>query len=416
MDFIEELQGSLHNPEALEKLYRQDEKQFRLGFDPLFKEHPYEPVLQVWYQRLNYSPPRSKPGTQILFWWAFPLAVLAAILTRWMWELKPTQFFIDSLLIFPSVFALGTYFSISRNRGWKLQALSVLIFIGLLACFYFLPFLVKEPYYAHKMTVINMLVPVILFFFLGFVYTGMEGFHAAPRLDFIKACGTGLIFSLPLIIGGLLLLWLGIFLFKLLGFEVMELSANISILLVAGAAVPVAAAHMVETQGFMVKNLLARLAKIFTPVLFLLMVAFLVMVGILNQNPFDDRDFLMVFNLALVVILGLTLLSLSDLRGDQIPSFGDVLLFALVIVGMVTCIISLGAVVYRLMVYSVTPVKIALLGFDIAVLGHFFWILWRYVRFLRGKYPITMVQKALAGYLPVYLVGALLGIATLPIL
>lgn len=416
MDYQDGIITHMHNPEELEKLYRQDEKQFKAAFEGIFKEHPYEPILQVWYQRLNYIPPRSKPGTAGLFWWAFPLALLAAILTRWLWDLRPSHFIIDGLLYFPTALAMGTYLSVSRVQTWRFRLASAVVFLGLAAFFYFIPLVLTEPYYAHKLTVLSTLVPVILFFFLGWLYTGKEGIHTAPRLDFIKACGTGMIFSLPLVIGGVLLLGLGVFLFKLLGYEVMDLTANISILLVAGAAVPVAAAHMVETQGFMVKNLLALLAKIFTPLLLILTVGFLVLTGVMNQNPFEDRDFLLVINYVLVTVLGMTLLSLSDLRGDQEASFGDVILFALIIVGVLIGGIALSAALYRMNTFSVTPVKTALMGFNILVLVHFFVILFHYLKFLRKKCAVTQVQRMMVGYLPVYLAGALVAASLIPFL
>jgi hypothetical protein len=64
----------------------------------------------------------------------------------------------------------------------------------------------------------------------------------------------------------------------------------------------IVATYLVTTQLKLAKTLAPWIARIFSPLVFLTLLTYLVVLFIAGRNPFQDRDFLIAFNGILLVV------------------------------------------------------------------------------------------------------------------
>jgi hypothetical protein len=127
-----------------------------------------------------------------------------------------------------------------------------------------------------------------------------------------------------------------------------------------------------------------------------------------------DRDFLITFNGLLLVVLGMTVLSIAE-RGERSEvGWTDYVNVALLVVTLVIDLIALSAIVFRLTSYGLTPNRLVVLGVNVVVMVHLAWTCRAYVGLIRTKSGAEGIRKAVASYLPVYAVWAALVAFVLP--
>jgi hypothetical protein len=78
-----------------------------------------------------------------------------------------------------------------------------------------------------------------------------------------------------------------------------------------GCAAAMVAVYLVEVKKSIVENFAPILAKIFSPLFLISMIAFLTAMIATGKSPFAERDFLIGFDLMLVIVLGLVLYVIS---------------------------------------------------------------------------------------------------------
>jgi hypothetical protein len=121
-----------------------------------------------------------------------------------------------------------------------------------------------------------------------------------------------------------------------------------------------------------------------------------------RKSPYTDRDFLIGFNVLLLIVLGLAVFSTLE-RGDaKEKSPGDFVNLALVLATLVLDLVALSAILFRLASYGFTPNRTAVLGANLVVFVHLAGISYRYLRFIMGKGEMKDVEAWITRYLPVY--------------
>jgi hypothetical protein len=168
------------------------------------------------------------------------------------------------------------------------------------------------------------------------------------------------------------------------------------------AAVPVAATFLYDVVFRMRTRIAGVLARVFAPLFLVMSIAYLSIAFVGGQNPFLDRSFLITFNGLLLVVLGITVISIVE-RGDR-PRMGltDAVNFALVAVTLLIDAIALSAIVFRLASFGLTPNRVAVLGANLAVMAHLAWLLGAYVGLVRRRVGVADMRRVVADYLPVY--------------
>jgi len=132
------------------------------------------------------------------------------------------------------------------------------------------------------------------------------------------------------------------------------------------------------------------------------LVAYLIAVVWVGKNPFLDRNFLLSFNIILFIVLGVTIYSISESGADERKTISDYINCALIMLSLVIDTVALSAILFRLTSYGITPNRIAVLGVNILIWANLIWITLSYLRFLRNKNGVSIVQDSVTKFLPVY--------------
>ena len=96
-----------------------------------------------------------------------------------------------------------------------------------------------------------------------------------------------------------------------------------------------ATVYLVEAKKSIVENFAPILAKIFSPLFLLTMLAFLVVMIATQTSPFTEREFLIGFDLMLVLVLGMVLYTISAKNIHDKQSIFDYLNATLIAVAIV---------------------------------------------------------------------------------
>jgi len=183
---------------------------------------------------------------------------------------------------------------------------------------------------------------------------------------------------------------------------------------VGAAALPVAAAFLHERVFAVRLGIAAVLARLFAPLFLLLVLGYLAVALLGGASPFMDRDLLILLNALLVVVLGMTLLSVAEGRGATRPGWPEAILGTLLAAMLVLDLAALSSILFRLAAYGFTPNRVVVLGANLVILGHLAWLAWSFLGLLRGASELGAVRRAATAYLPLYVAWAALVAFLLP--
>ena len=148
------------------------------------------------------------------------------------------------------------------------------------------------------------------------------------------------------------------------------------------------------------------LTRVFTPLFAATLLAFLVAI-IWTTNGIDvERDVLILFDLLLVVVLGLLLYSISARDPAARPGVFDRLQLALVVSALLIDVLVLVAITGRITEWGFTPNKTAALGENVILLANLAWSAWLFLGFVRGRMPFARLERWQTSYVTVYAVWA----------
>jgi hypothetical protein len=202
--------------------------------------------------------------------------------------------------------ALAAYFAWQRRVGHRV--------IGVLALLFILGAVAANAYPLagdSQTTVLTAIhLPLALWLVVGVAYVGGDWRSDRRRMDFIRFTGEWLIyFSLIGLGGGVLMA------FTMGTFDAIGLDAEGFIeswLLPCGAmAAVIVSAWLVEAKQSAIENMAPVLTRVFTPLFAATLLALLVAIIWTNNGIDVERDVLILFDLLLVIVLGLLLYAIS---------------------------------------------------------------------------------------------------------
>ena len=157
----------------------------------------------------------------------------------------------------------------------------------------------------------------------------------------------------------------------------------------------------------MIKNsrtLAPIIAQLFTPLFLVFLVIYLMAMIAAAKDPFHDRNFLIVFNGLMILILGMVVFSVSGRQCNRWTVYLDWINGVLVALTLVVNSIALSAIIFRLASYGLTPNRMAVLGANILIFIHLTGIALRWSKLLFRSASIADLEKWICGYMTVYLV------------
>jgi hypothetical protein len=248
---------------------------------------------------------------------------------------------------------------------------------------------------------------------VGLAYVADDIRAARRRMDFIRFTGEWFVYLTLIGLGGGVLMAFFVGTFKAIGITPDEFIAQ-WLVPCGGMAAVVVSGWLVEAKQSVVENIAPVLTRLFTPLFTAVMLAFLVALGWTGQGIDVEREALILFDLLLVVVLGLLLYSISAREPLAPPGLFDKLQLALVVSALVIDALVLQQITGRISEYGTTPNKAAALGENAILLANLAWSAWLVWGFLRRETPFARLERWQTSYLPVYAVWAWIVVLVFP--
>ncbi len=283
--------------------------------------------------------------------------------------------------------ALAAYFAWQRRVGLRVIGVLALLFIlGAVAAN---AYPLADDSQTIVLTAIHL--PLALWLVTGIAYAGGDWRSDRRRMDFIRFTGEWLIYFVLLGLGGGVLMGLTAGTFNAIGLDAEGFIQ--SWLLPCGAmAAVIVSAWLVEAKQSVIENMAPVLTRVFTPLFAATLLAFLVAIIWTNNGIDVERDALILFDLLLVVVLGLLLYAISARDFAARPGLFDHLQLALVVSALIIDVLVLLAITGRITEWGFTPNKTAALGENIILLTNLAWSAWLFLGFVRGRMPFARLE------------------------
>jgi hypothetical protein len=383
------------------------------GLDELSREFAREHSERLWKQLvLTGGPPTETRSRRDL--WAMLVCVAGAALSVkapeafGMTVAEDGSFYARNVGLFALPWLAG-FLAWRRGAGRPL--------IGVLAALFALGAVAANAYPladdSQSVVLTGIHLPIALWLVVGLAYVADEWRTSRLRMDFIRFTGEWFVYFVLMALGG------GVLIAFIFGtFEAVGIEPDVFVsewLLPCGmAAAVVVAGWLVEAKQSVVENIAPVLTRLFTPLFTAVMLAFLFAIGRNGAGINVEREALILFDLLLVVVLGLLLYSVSARDPLAPPGMFDKLQLALVVSALAIDLLVLLEITGRISEYGTTPNKAAALGENVILLANLAWSAWLLLRFIRRHGPFAALERWQTGYLPVYAVWAWIVVLVFP--
>jgi len=258
-------------------------------------------------------------------------------------------------------------------------------------------------------------LPLMLWCLYGIVYIRFDFRDTGKRVSFIRHNGDMAILGALILLSGMLLAGLSIGLFASIEIEIQKFVMDY-IAICGVVAAPAITEFILRHYPRLTEKIAPILASIFTPIVLITLVIYLIAVIFSGKDPYTDRDFLILFNLMLLVVMALIVFSLSEVSEGRRRKISEAVLLALSVVTLVVDIVALSAIFYRLSEYGITPNRIAVLGSNLLILGNLILITIDLFRVTFRNASLDRVNVTTAKYLPVYMVWTIFIVFGFPLI
>ncbi|RCU52534.1 hypothetical protein DU002_00765 [Corallincola holothuriorum] len=307
----------------------------------------------------------------------------------------------------------GYFFTLAKQRN-ELSAITRNVLIGFGCCTLFL-WLLPDNSHSASITMSLIHMPLLLISLLALAFMNRAWRSSPARLLFIRYLGELAIYTVLILIGGMILTAVTFALFQLI--ELSIESWYLEYVVVFGmVASPVVGTYLYDYVLNRESKLASILSNVFSPLFFITISGYLLATLLQGKSPFSDRDFLIVFNGLLLVIWGLTVFSISGMATSMRSHLSDWMNVCLVSVTLVVNSIALSAILFRWAEYGLTVNRIVVTGANLLIFIHLILILVSYVQYIRHKNTTEQLEQTVATYLPAYSLWSIFVVTLLPLL
>lgn len=408
----EEIHKNLDSPEKLEELYRNNENRFRNEFNELYSEIKQYETARVWFERLNYQVRQASPWQKRDLFLVTGLALIAGLIAKIpdFTSLDPNYFFPRNLafITFPVITA---YIAVKESISMKNLAI---VITGTLASVIYINVLPGDDQ-TDTFILACIHLPLVLWMLLGYVYTGASPASDRKRLDYLSFNGNLVVMTTLIMISGGLFTAITLGLFQLIDLDIEDFYFEY-IAIWGIAAAPVLATHLVRTTPQLVGKVTPVIAKIFTPVVFVMLTIYLAAVLYTGKDPYNDREFLIVFNSLLVGVMAIILFSISENSYKRKNNLSLFMLSGLSVVTIILNGIALSAILFRIWEWGITPNRAAVLGINVLILLNLIWIATSLIKNFKNTDQTNGAEISIAKLLPIYAIWVLIVTFLFPLL
>lgn len=398
-----DIKGNLDNPRELERLYRLDKKAFEATFLHILPEIGSQPMAEFWKARLAAE--KEKDLFSVIEPYDLVALLISAALAAFLIKL-PALFgfnpdathFMQRNAIWIVFFGLSLYIILSRRqfKSRKLFFTGVAFLVPMI----YMNLLPVLPF-SHTINLAYVHLPLLMWAIFGLVHIDWDLTDKAKRIEYIKYNGELAVLGIIILIAGGALTGITIGLFEVIDIKIENFYMNYVVIMGLVSA-PVLTAFIVKVFPSISSKVPPTIARIFSPLVLITLVVYLITIAVSGKNPYQDRDFLMVFNLLLVGVMALIVFSVSGAASGNKQRFNEITLLLLSVITLLVNLVALSAILYRLGEFGFTPNRTAVLGANLLIFIHLAWIMIDLFKVNFGKANIKMVENTIATYLPVY--------------
>ncbi len=382
----------------------------RMGrMDDMWREFASEHSDRLWKQLVLPSGHAStSAGDRRGLMAAIATAVAAALAASALVNGIGTDFGSDPEGLIPRnivlvIMAFVAVFLVIKRQltGWPVAATAA-AFVASFAATNLYPFSFVDGHTA-ALTAIHL--PIMLWFAIGLLYVEGNWRDHAKRMDFIRFTGEVFVYYTLMALGGGVLLGVTAGVFAAIGLDPESFVAQV--LLPGGAAAAaIIAVWLVEIKQGAIENIAPVLTRVFTPLFALIFIGFLVTVAVTGRGVDNDPDVLILFDLILVVVLGLHLYSLSARQPGDEPGLFDYMQLALVVSALLIDMLVMFGILGRISEFGFSANKTAALGENLVLLVNLAVAAFLSLGFVRHARSAMDVERWQTSYTPVYPVWA----------
>jgi len=394
----DEILSNLDNPGQLEKLYRADKAGFRRAFKALFPELKDNPLAGFWNERLNFASEEISWGTNKDLVFVIVASLLAGVIAK-----LPAIISIDEQFFYLRNIGFIIFPPLTAYFAWKnkLSISKIAFIVGVTVVG--LIFINSLPDVKKSDTLMLSCLHLLLFLcsLLGFAFVGEMRNIDEKRLGFLKYNGDLVVITTLIVIAGAILSAITIGLFSLIGFRIEKFYFENIVIFTAPAA-PIVGTYLTRTNPQLVGKISPVIAKIFSPLVLVMLVIYLIAMVYSAKDPYNDRDFLAIFNALLIGVMAIIFFSVAETSRTTKSKAEIWILFLLSLVTIIVNGIALSAILFRISEGGFTPNRTVVLGGNVLILINLLLVTVQLFRVLSKKSDISAVGKTIAVYLPIY--------------
>jgi hypothetical protein len=248
----------------------------------------------------------------------------------------------------------------------------------------------------------------------GLVFIGFDVKDKSKRIEFIRHNGDLAIMGSLILIAGGILTGITIGLFSAINIHIQKFYMD-NVVIVGLVCAPIVTKYIIENYVTLTNKIAPIIADIFSPLVLITLIIYLIAIVVSGKDPYNDRDFLLIFNIMLLGVMAIIVFSVSETSLKKKQKFNEMLLFILSIITLIIDLIALSAIFYRLREYGITPNRLAVLGSNILIFGNLVLIMIDLYKINFQKSEIEKVGLTISKYLPVYIVWILIVIFGFPL-
>jgi hypothetical protein len=399
-----EILQNMNDSRQLEKLYRSNKAQFKREFGTLYPDLKGNDLADFWHERLNYESDEVSWGTGSDLIMVISATLVAGFIAR-----IPDIFNITDEFFYPRNIGFILFPILSAYFAWKNKLSTRKIAAVAIAMVAGLVFINLLPDNNKSDTLILSCVHLGLFQWsiLGFAFTGgLKNTHE-KRLGYLKFNGDLLVMTALIVIAGGIMSAATIGLFSLIGLNIENFYAE-NIIAFGLPAAPIIGTYLTQTNPQLVGKVSPVIAKIFSPLVLVMLVIYLVAMIYSGKNPYNDREFLLIFNGLLIGVMALIFFSVAETSNSTKGKAETWILFLLSVVTIVVNGIALSAILLRISEGGITPNRTAVLGGNIFILINLLLVTTQLFKVIFKQADLNGVGKTIASYLPVYVIWTII--------
>jgi hypothetical protein len=304
---------------------------------------------------------------------------------------------------------LATYFVWSR--GLSRRGIAGLAAIFVVAAVFANAYPFASGGSTEVLTVIHL--PIALWFVVGVAYVSGDWLTVGRRMEFVRFTGEWLVTYALIALGGGVLIGLTTGVFSAIGVDVVTF-IYLWVLPCGAVGAVIVAAWLVSGGHNLVGGMAPMLARVFTPLFALMLVALLVGV-VWTRGVIDiEREVLILFDLLLVVVLALLLYAISARDPHAGAGPFDWIQLVLVVCALGVDVFALVNIAARLSEYGFSANKTAAIGLNVILLVNLSWSAYLQIGLVRSRRGVEDIERWQMRYLPVYALWAAIVVVAFP--